>query len=270
MRVAALREFLTAQVARAKADDVLFSVHLKATMMKVSDPIIFGHVVRAFLPTSSPSTARRWPPPDSRPTTGSAASWPASSRCPRAPAIKAAIEQGIADGPALAMVDSDHGITNLHVPSDVIVDASMPAMIRTSGHMWGPDGQEADTLAVIPDSSYAGIYQVVLDDCRAHGAYDPTTMGTVPNVGLMAQAAEEYGSHDKTFEIADDRHGPRRRRRTATSCSSTPSPPATSGGCARPRTCRSATGSSSPSPGPGRPARRRSSGSTPTAPTTPT
>ena len=109
------------------------------------------------------------------------------------------------------MVDSDKGITNLHVPSDVIVDASMPAMIRTSGHMWGPDGEEADTLAVIPDSSYAGIYQVVIDDCREHGAYDPSTMGSVPNVGLMARAAEEYGSHDKTFEIAEGRHRPRRR-----------------------------------------------------------
>ena len=115
--------------------------------------------------------------------------------------IKAAIDRGLAEGPALAMVDSDRGITNLHVPSDVIVDASMPAMIRTSGHMWGPDGEEADTLAVLPDSSYAGIYQVVIDDCRAHGAYDPSTMGSVPNVGLMAQAAEEYGSHDKTFEL---------------------------------------------------------------------
>ena len=111
------------------------------------------------------------------------------------------MKQGLDEGPALAMVDSDKGITNLHVPSDVIVDASMPAMIRTSGHMWGPDGNEADTLAVIPDSSYAGIYQVVIDDCRANGAFDPATMGSVPNVGLMARAAEEYGSHDKTFEI---------------------------------------------------------------------
>ena len=114
------------------------------------------------------------------------------------------------------MVDSDRGITNLHVPSDVIVDASMPAMIRTSGHMWGPDGQEADTLAVIPDSSYAGVYQAVIDDCRAHGAFDPTTMGSVPNVGLMAQAAEEYGSHDKTFEIAGRGHRARGRQRRAT------------------------------------------------------
>jgi isocitrate dehydrogenase len=122
---------------------------------------------------------------------------------PNGAEIKAAIEQGLADGPRLAMVNSDKGITNLHVPSDVIVDASMPAMIRTSGHMWGPDGAEADTLAVIPDSSYAGVYQTVIDDCRVNGAFDPTTMGSVPNVGLMAQKAEEYGSHDKTFEISD-------------------------------------------------------------------
>src|SRR5690606_30788404 len=118
--------------------------------------------------------------------------------------VRAAVEEGLAEGPALAMVNSDKGITNLHVPSDVIVDASMPAMIRNSGKMWGPDGELADTLAVLPDSSYAGIYQVVVDDCRAHGALDPATMGTVPNVGLMAQAAEEYGSHDKTFEIEAD------------------------------------------------------------------
>src|SRR5205823_11336767 len=115
---------------------------------------------------------------------------------------RASFEAEMAAGPKLAMVDSDRGITNLHVPSDVIIDASMPAMIRQSGHMWGPDGKEADTLAVIPDSSYADVYQVVIDDCRANGAYDPRTMGSVPNVGLMAQAAEEYGSHDKTFEIA--------------------------------------------------------------------
>ena len=148
------------------------------------------------------------------------------------------------------MVDSNRGITNLHVPSDVIVDASMPAMIRTSGHMWGPDGEEHDTLAVIPDSSYAGIYQVVIDDCRAHGAYDPTTMGTVPNVGLMAQAAEEYGSHDKTFEIPT--RAPSGSPTTAGAVLIEPrSPRATSGGCARPRTRRSTTGRRSRSPGPG-------------------
>ena len=127
-----------------------------------------------------------------------------SSSLPDGAEIRASFDAELAQGPALAMVDSDRGITNLHVPSDVIVDASMPAMIRTSGRMWGPDGNEADTLAVIPDSSYAGVYQVVIDDCRANGAFDPATMGSVPNVGLMAQAAEEYGSHDKTFEIPED------------------------------------------------------------------
>ena len=201
MRVAALREFLTAQVARAKAEGVLFSVHLKATMMKVSDPIIFGHVVRAFLPDLFARHGDALSAAGLSPNDGLGAILAGIESLPEGEAIKATIDQGLADGPALAMVDSDRGITNLHVPSDVIVDASMPAMIRTSGHMWGPDGEEADTLAVIPDSSYAGIYQVVIDDCRAHGAFDPATMGSVPNVGLMAQAAEEYGSHDKTFEI---------------------------------------------------------------------
>ncbi len=205
MRVAALREFLTAQVARAKADDVLFSVHLKATMMKVADPIIFGHAVRAFFPDVFAEHGETLAKAGLSPNNGLGGILAGIDSLPGGEEtkaeIKAAFERGMADGPRLAMVDSDRGITNLHVPSDTIVDASMPAMIRTSGHMWGLDGQEADTLAVIPDSSYAGIYQVVIDDCRAHGAYDPTTMGTVPNVGLMARAAEEYGSHDKTFEI---------------------------------------------------------------------
>ena len=201
MHVAALREFLDAQIARAAADDVLFSVHLKATMMKVSDPIIFGHVVRAFLPAVFEEFGDVFAAADISPNDGLGALLAAASKLPEGAAIEAAVDAGIAAGPRLAMVDSDRGITNLHVPSDVIVDASMPAMIRTSGHMWGPDGAEHDTLAVIPDSSYAGIYQVVLDDCRANGAFDPATMGSVPNVGLMAQAAEEYGSHDKTFEI---------------------------------------------------------------------
>ncbi|MEV0581717.1 NADP-dependent isocitrate dehydrogenase [Nonomuraea sp. NPDC050310] len=191
MRVAALQEFLKAQVARAKEEGVLFSVHLKATMMKVSDPIIFGHVVRAFFPKTFAKYGSQLNPNDGLGGILKDAS----------DEVKASFEAELAEGPALAMVDSDRGITNLHVPSDIIVDASMPAMIRQSGHMWGPDGNEADTLAVIPDSSYAGIYQVVLDDCRANGAYDPATMGSVPNVGLMAQKAEEYGSHDKTFEI---------------------------------------------------------------------
>ncbi|NUT42083.1 MAG: NADP-dependent isocitrate dehydrogenase [Thermoactinospora sp.] len=196
MRVAALREFLTEQVARAKQEGVLFSVHLKATMMKVSDPIIFGHVIRAFFPNTFAKYGEQLAAAGLSPNDGLGTILAATTE-----EIKASFLEEMNDGPALAMVDSDRGITNLHVPSDIIVDASMPAMIRQSGHMWGPDGEEADTLAVIPDSSYAGIYQVVLDDCRANGAYDPATMGSVPNVGLMAQKAEEYGSHDKTFEI---------------------------------------------------------------------
>jgi isocitrate dehydrogenase len=204
MRVAALEAFLTAQIARAKAEGVLLSVHLKATMMKVSDPIIFGHAVKAFLPEVFETYGATLAAAGLSPNDGLGGILAGLDSLPEGPEIKAAIDRGLAAGPPLAMVDSDRGITNLHVPSDVIVDASMPAMIRTSGHMWGPDGQEADTLAVLPDSSYAGIYQVVIDDCRAHGAYDPSTMGSVSNVGLMAQAAEEYGSHDKTFEIGVD------------------------------------------------------------------
>src|SRR3954453_19641823 len=201
MDVAALRRFLTEQIARAKAEDVLFSVHLKATMMKVSDPIIFGHVVQAFFPTLFEQYGEQLAAAGISPNDGLGGLLGAVGSLPEGEAIKAAVTAGLADGPAMAMVDSDKGITNLHVPSDVIIDASMPAMIRGGGHMWGPDGNEADTLAVIPDSSYAGIYQATIDDCRTHGALDPSTMGSVPNVGLMAQAAEEYGSHDKTFEI---------------------------------------------------------------------
>lgn len=203
LRADALDEFLKAQVARAKEEGVLFSAHLKATMMKVSDPIIFGHVVKAYFSELFETYGKQLAAAGISPNNGLAAILSGLEDLPEdvREGVKAAITKGLEDGPALAMVDSDKGITSLHVPSDIIVDASMPAMIRSSGHMWGPDGKEADTLAVIPDSSYAGIYQVVLDDCRANGAFDPTTMGTVPNVGLMAQAAEEYGSHDKTFEI---------------------------------------------------------------------
>ncbi|MFI6349617.1 NADP-dependent isocitrate dehydrogenase [Streptomyces sp. NPDC050560] len=201
LRVAALREFLTAQVARAKAEGVLFSVHLKATMMKVSDPIIFGHVVRAFFPKTFAEYGEVFAKAGLTPNDGLGGILKGIEALPEGQKIRESFDAELAEGPELAMVDSDRGITNLHVPSDIIVDASMPAMIRTSGHMWGPDGGEHDTLAVIPDSSYAGVYQTVLDDCRAHGAFDPSTMGSVPNVGLMAQKAEEYGSHDKTFEI---------------------------------------------------------------------
>ena len=204
LRAAALDRFLAAQIARAKDEGVLFSVHLKATMMKVSDPIIFGHVVRAFLPKTFAAYSDVLAAAGLSANNGLGAILDGLAALPEGEAIRSSIESEIAAGPALAMVDSDRGITNLHVPSDVIVDASMPAMIRTSGHMWGPDGLEADTLAVIPDSSYAGVYQTVIEDCRANGAFDPATMGSVPNVGLMAQAAEEYGSHDKTFEIPAD------------------------------------------------------------------
>nr|BBD20564.1 isocitrate dehydrogenase [Arthrobacter sp.] len=205
MRAAALDEFLTAQVARAKEEGILLSAHLKATMMKVSDPIIFGHVVKAYFPELFANYGEALAAAGLSPANGLASILNGLGQLPadvRA-GVEDAIAKGYENGPALAMVDSDNGITNLHVPSDVIVDASMPAMIRTSGHMWGADGQEHDTLAVLPDSSYAGVYQATIDDCRTHGAFDPTTMGTVPNVGLMAQAAEEYGSHDKTFELGE-------------------------------------------------------------------
>ena len=203
MSKSALVAFLAEQVADAKAKGVLFSVHLKATMMKVSDPIIFGHAVEAYFADLFAEHGSALAAAGISANDGMANLLSAIQElpAPERTAIEAAVQAGIDAGPALAMVDSDKGITNLHVPSDVIVDASMPAMIRTSGQMWNAAGDPQDTKAVIPDSSYAGIYQVVIDDCRAHGAYDPTTMGSVPNVGLMAQAAEEYGSHDKTFEM---------------------------------------------------------------------
>jgi len=203
MARAELRTFLQDQIARAKRDGVLFSVHLKATMMKVSDPIIFGHAVQAFFPATFARYGDTLAAAGLRANDGLGAIFAGLAGLPDGAAIRRSFDTELAEGPALAMVDSDRGITNLHVPSDIIVDASMPAMIRNSGQMWGPDGKPSDTLAVIPDASYAGVYQVVIDDCRTHGALDPATMGSVPNVGLMAQAAEEYGSHDKTFEIAE-------------------------------------------------------------------
>lgn len=203
MRADALSTFFRAQVARAKAEGVLFSVHLKATMMKVSDPIMFGHAVRAYFSDVFEQYGDQLLPAGLNGENGLGAILDSldAGEVEGAAEIREAFDKALADGPDLAMVNSDKGITNLHVPSDVIVDASMPAMIRTSGQMWNKNNETQDTLAVLPDSSYAGIYQVVIDDCRKNGAFDPTTMGTVPNVGLMAQKAEEYGSHDKTFRI---------------------------------------------------------------------
>ena len=204
MRKAPLEAFLTAQIAEAKAQGVLFSVHLKATMMKVSDPIIFGHVVRAFFPDVFTQYGDVLATVGADPSDGLASVLSALDKLPAdaRSAISDAIEATYKSGPALAMVDSSKGITNLHVPSDVIIDASMPAAIRSSGQMWNADDALQDTLFVIPDSSYAPLYAETVDFCREHGAFDPTTMGTTPNVGLMAQKAEEYGSHDKTFEVA--------------------------------------------------------------------
>ena len=201
----ALDEFLTDQLADARARGVLFSIHLKATMMKVSDPIIFGHAVRAYFADVFATHAATFDELGVDANMGLADLQARLRQLPddQRTAIEADLAAARAVGPSLAMVDSDRGITNLHVPSDVIVDASMPAMIRTSGQMWNADGEQQDAKAVIPDSSYADVYEVVIEDCKAHGAFDPTTMGTVPNVGLMARKAEEYGSHDKTFEIAE-------------------------------------------------------------------
>ncbi|HJD50837.1 MAG TPA: NADP-dependent isocitrate dehydrogenase [Candidatus Rothia avistercoris] len=206
MNVAELDKFLAEQVARAKSEGVLFSVHLKATMMKVSDPILFGRVVRAYFSELFETYGEQLDAAGLNGNNGLAAIISGIDTLPEdiREDVRELIHKGLQEGPELAYVNSDKGITNLHVPSDVIVDASMPAMIRTSGQMWGESGQQADTLAVLPDSSYAGVYQTVIEDCRANGAYDPTTMGTVPNVGLMAQKAEEYGSHDKTFQLEAD------------------------------------------------------------------
>jgi isocitrate dehydrogenase len=203
MRRRALDAFLAEQIADAKDSGVLFSLHLKATMMKVSDPIVFGHAVRAYFSDVFAEHGDALARAGANPSNGLASVLTALEALPSGEreAIEAAIRDGYETGPALAMVDSDRGITNLHVPSDVIVDASMPAMIRTSGQMWNAAGEQQDVKAVIPDSSYAALYAETIDFCREHGAFDPATMGTTPNVGLMAQKAEEYGSHDKTFEV---------------------------------------------------------------------
>ncbi len=202
----ALSAFFDTEIAAARASGVLFSLHLKATMMKVSDPIIFGYAVKAFFKPVFEKHAATFAKlgVDVRNGFGDLVTKIATLPPAERAAIEADIQSVYAAGPGIAMVDSDKGITNLHVPSDVIVDASMPAMLRESGKMWDTSGKTQDTLACIPDRTYAGVYQAVVDECKAHGAFDPRTMGSVPNVGLMAQQAEEYGSHDKTFEIAAD------------------------------------------------------------------
>ena len=203
MQRRALDRFLSDQIAEAAEQGVLFSVHLKATMMRVSDPIIFGHVVRAYFSDLFASHGDELRSVGVNPNDGLAALLKTIEALPpeQRAAVQSAIDSRLTEGPPLAMVDSDRGITNLHVPSDVIIDASMPAAIRSSGQMWNAAGEQQDTKFVIPDHSYAPLYAEAVDHCRQHGAFDPATMGTTPNVGLMAQAAEEYGSHDKTFEI---------------------------------------------------------------------
>jgi isocitrate dehydrogenase len=204
MQAAHLRAFLRNAMARAKAEDVLFSVHLKATMMKVSDPVIFGHAVKAYFADVFDKYGDDLAAAGLSANDGLGSILAGLPSLPNGAEIEAAFEQALADGPRLSYVNSAKGITNLHVPSDVIVDASMPAMIRNGGKLWGVDGAEDDTLAVIPDSSYAWVYETVIEDVKRNGPLDPATIGTVPNVGLMAQAAEEYGSHNKTFEIPAD------------------------------------------------------------------
>lgn len=200
MHVAKLKEFVAQAIQEAKEAGVLLSAHLKATMMKVSDPIIFGAIVEVYFKEVFEKYTALFKELGINKNNGLGEVYAKIAGTPQEAEVKAAIDAAIANGPDLAMVNSDKGITNLHVPSDVIVDASMPAMIRIGGKMWDKNGAERDTLAIIPDRSYAGIYEAVIEDCKVNGAYDPKTMGSVPNVGLMAQKAEEYGSHDKTFQ----------------------------------------------------------------------
>jgi len=202
MSLSALKTFVAGAIAEAKAEGVLLSAHLKATMMKVSDPIIFGAIVEVYFADVFAKYAQLFKELNVDTRNGLGDVYAKIAGHPQEAEVKAAIDAAIAAGPDLAMVNSDKGITNLHVPSDVIVDASMPAMIRSSGQMWNKEGKLQDTIAVIPDRNYAGVYTATIEDCKAHGAYDVKTMGSVPNVGLMAQKAEEYGSHDKTFQAA--------------------------------------------------------------------
>lgn len=204
MSLAALKAFVKQAKAEAKEAGVLFSAHLKATMMKVSDPIIFGAIVSVYFEKVFQKYAVLFAQLGVNPNNGLGELYAKIAGDPQEAQIKADIQAAIENGPDIAMVNSDKGITNLHVPSDVIVDASMPAMIRTSGQMWNKDGKQQDTLALIPDRCYAGVYTAVIEDCKVNGAFDPKTMGSVPNVGLMAQKAEEYGSHDKTFQAEAD------------------------------------------------------------------
>jgi isocitrate dehydrogenase len=199
LKVSALKSFISKEMEEAKAKGILLSVHLKATMMKVSDPIIFGAIVEVFFANVFEKYATEFAALQVDSRNGLASLYEKIKGHPKQQEIEADLDKAMAEGPALAMVNSDKGITNLHVPSDVIVDASMPAMIRSSGKMYNKEGKLQDTLAVIPDRSYAGLYQATIDFCKKNGAFDPTTMGSVANVGLMAQKAEEYGSHDKTF-----------------------------------------------------------------------
>jgi len=203
MNLAKLKAFVAQTIEDAKAANVLLSAHLKATMMKVSDPIIFGAIVEVYFKDVFAKFGELFAELGINKNNGLGEVYSKIAAHPKADEVKAAIEAAIATGPDLAMVNSDKGITNLHVPSDVIVDASMPAMIRTSGQMWNKEGKQQDTFAIIPDRSYAGVYAAVIEDCKRNGAYDPKTMGSVPNVGLMAQKAEEYGSHDKTFQATE-------------------------------------------------------------------
>ncbi|AYN04921.1 NADP-dependent isocitrate dehydrogenase [Flavobacterium sp. 140616W15] len=200
----ALKSFVATTIEEARKENILLSVHLKATMMKVSDPIIFGAIVEVYFKDVFEKYATLFSELNIDTRNGLGDVYAKIAGTPQQAEVEAALDAAIANGPALAMVNSDKGITNLHVPSDVIVDASMPAMIRTSGQMYNKEGKQQDTVAIIPDRSYAGVYTATIDFCKKHGAFDPTTMGSVPNVGLMAQKAEEYGSHDKTFQVKGD------------------------------------------------------------------